>query len=68
MTYFTVMLITALSGPLADADMRLVYFSQDKCLLALNSVSNTLGYDHKIECIVTQVASSSIRPRARPTQ
>lgn len=67
MTYWTVMLITALGGGYMDGgSMALAYRSLAECEAATAIVSGTLGYDHKVSCIESGVASSSIRPLRRP--
>lgn len=68
MTYWTVLLITVLSGPHDGTVTGLIYRSEAECIAAHQIVSATLGsaYDHKIECLPSDMPSSSIRPKARP--
>ena len=66
MTYWTLMMITILSGPLEGSQQYLVYQTMDSCLAAVNSVTDTLEYDYKVECQDSDTASGSIRPKARP--
>jgi hypothetical protein len=66
MEYWTVMWITVLSGYLEGATLALPYETEAQCLAALNAVSDTLPYDHNLECRVGDVPSSSIRPKRNP--
>ncbi|CAB4138354.1 hypothetical protein UFOVP330_11 [uncultured Caudovirales phage] len=66
MEYWTVMWITVLSGYLEGATLAIPYETEAQCLEALNAVSDTLPYDHKLDCRVGDVPSSSIRPQPRP--
>ncbi len=66
MTYWTIMMITILSGPLEETQMGLIYPSEQACLEAVNQVTDTLPYDYKVKCEVTDSVSSTIRPKARP--
>ena len=68
MEYWTMMLITILSGPMEGSQMALLYKSESSCIAALNAVSDTLAdqYDHKLDCEVSTTLSASIRPRSRP--
>ena len=66
MTYWTVMMITILSGDMVDVQSGIMYSSQAQCEAATSAVSATLDYDHNIECIVSTMASGSIRPMPRP--
>jgi len=66
MDFWTIMLITILSGPLEDTQMGLVYPSEQACYEAVNQVTDTLPYDYKVECEVSVSVSSTIRPRPRP--
>lgn len=63
MTFWTVLVITMLNG---DYMSYVVYPSEEACNAARNIVSDTLHYDHKITCIVSEIASGSVRPRPRP--
>ena len=68
MTYWAIMLITILSGPMEGSQSTILYFSEDDCWNATSAVSDTIGsaYDHKLECLGTDTPSGSIRPKARP--
>lgn len=68
MTYWTILVITVLSGPHDGTVTWLLYRSEAECFAAHQTVSATLGsaYDHKVECIPSDTLSSSIRPKQRP--
>ena len=68
MTYWTILLITILSGPMEGSQSTILYFSEDDCLNATRAVSDTIGtaYDHKLECMESDTPSGSIRPEPRP--
>ena len=66
MEFWTIMMITILSGPLEDTQMGLIYPSEQACYEAVNQVTNTLAYDYKVECEVSDTLSNTIRPKARP--
>lgn len=66
MEYWTILWITILGGPLDGEAGYMVYASYDECFAAHKIVSDTFSYDHQIECEVTDVPSSSIRPMPRP--
>ena len=67
MTYWTVLLITLYGGHFHGESTYLVYPSWEACFAAHQTVSDTLGYDHQIECIETDVPSGvTVRPQARP--
>ena len=66
MEYWTVMLITILSGPMEDVQMGLVYPSEVSCREAVNQVTDTLSYDYRVDCVVSDTLSASTRPRPRP--
>lgn len=69
MTYWTVLLVTLVGGPIHGQHAYLVYPSLDACLEADTVVSATLGYDHTIECVETDIISAvTVRPQARPWQ
>jgi hypothetical protein len=65
MTYWTVLIITVLSGPMSGAKVTIPYPSAEACRLALPFVSATLSYDHNMECVESTTASKSIRPKNR---
>lgn len=66
MTYYTIMLITALSGPMAGSQSYALYSSLDACNAATRAVSDTLAYDHTITCEPGDMPSSSPRPKRNP--
>ena len=68
MTYWTILLITILSGPMEGSQSTLLYFSEDDCLNATRAVSDSINgaYDHNLECMVSDTLSDSIRPEPRP--
>ena len=67
MQTWTLLLITALGGPLdGERTGTVTYPSMGACLAAHQTVSDGLGYDHKIACQPTTTVSSSIRPKQRP--
>lgn len=66
MTYWTILWITALSGPLDGVPMGVFYPSIESCMTASTLLSDTLPYDHTIGCESTNVPSTSLRPRRRP--
>lgn len=66
MEYWTVMVITVLSGYMEETKLMIPYETEAQCVAALNPVSDTLPYDHKLECVVSDKPSASIRPMPRP--
>lgn len=66
MTYWTLMLITVLSGPFEDTKTGILYESKDECIKHINTVTGTLSYDYTIECVESEKLSGSIKPQPRP--
>lgn len=66
MTYWTVLWITIIGGPLDGSQSYLLYPSHDACFAAHQVVASTLTYDYKVRCEETDTASRSIKPKARP--
>ena len=68
MTYWTILLITILSGPMEGSQSTILYFSEEDCFNATRTVSDSINgaYDHKLECMVSDTFSGSIRPEPRP--
>lgn len=66
MTYWTVLWIAMLGGLYDGQASFVVYPSLETCEAAILDVSNTIPYDHQIECEETTTPSSSIRPMPRP--
>lgn len=67
MTYWTILLITFVGGPLDGVTSFLLYPSYEECFAAHQIVGDTLPYDHTLECEETSTPSASVlRPQARP--
>lgn len=66
MKFWTILYITIQSGQLDGSASFLVYPSLESCEAAARAVSATLPYDHSFECLGTDAASSSLRPKANP--
>ena len=68
MTYWTILLITILSGPMEGSQSTILYFNEEDCSNATKTVSDSINgaYDHKLECMVSDTPSGSIRPETRP--
>lgn len=66
MTYWTIMIITILSGSMEGAQFGIPYPSMDDCEKATTSISLTLSYDHNMICEDSGLPSGSIRPKVRP--
>lgn len=68
MTYWTVLWINILSGPLDGSNSGLIYPSLESCEAAINTVVSTFSgaYDYNVTCEETTQLSSSIRPKPRP--
>ena len=66
MTYWAIMLITVLSGPMEGSQSYVLYTTEDECINSINAVGDTLSYDYKIECQGSDLPSGAIRPKARP--
>jgi hypothetical protein len=66
MIYWTALVITILSGPLNGGKTALIYTSMAECRAAAPVVSNTLHYDHKLECVESTAPTSSPMSKARP--
>ena len=66
MTKWTVLLITAISGPAEGVQSRVLYPSLDACYTATRAVSDTLAYEHSLNCEESDIPSSSIRPKRNP--
>lgn len=67
MAYWTILFITILDPRLEGATMQIIYPSDVECNAARSIVSDTLPYDHSMDCIVSTVISKSVRPLRRPT-
>ena len=67
MTAF-VLWITVLSGPLDGVTYGIPYQTEGACRDATPQVSETLDYDHNLECEATTMPSASIRPKRRPEE
>ena len=66
MTFFTILFITTLSGPMDGAQSYVLYGSMDACQNATATVGATLGYDHGPECVESATAARSIKPKRNP--
>lgn len=66
MEYWTVLWIAIIGGPLDGHLSHIVYPTEQACDAARIEVGDTLGYDYKLTCAVSDTPSSSIRPRANP--
>jgi hypothetical protein len=66
MTYYTILFITALSGPLDGHVSDVLYPSMADCMASIVAVSDTLAYDHGLSCEATDTPSGSIRPKRNP--
>ena len=66
MEFWTILWITVLGGPLDGTITGLIYPDLASCEAALNPVSDTLPYDHKLLCEESTNVSSTVRPRQRP--
>lgn len=60
-----ILLITALAGPMEGSQSYVLYESLDACHSATSVVSDTLGYDHSLDCIAGGLVSSP-RPVRNP--
>lgn len=68
MTYWTVLWITVIGGPLDGSQTGIAYRNEAECQAARYIVSDTIGdaYDHTLECEASSVPSGSIHPKPRP--
>ena len=66
MDFWTILFVTALGGPFDGESSYMVYPSMETCEQATAVISQTLPYDHSIECEETTMQSSSIRPKRNP--
>ena len=66
MTYWTAMWITMWATGFEGQQAMLPYVSLDACRGALGAVSDSIGYDHTIQCVESIAPSGSIRPMPRP--
>lgn len=67
MTYFTVLWVTILSGPLEGSTSGVIYPTLEACEASMQPVTAQMTYDYNVNCDETTLPSSSIRPRPRPT-
>lgn len=68
MTYWTILWITIISGPLDGTTTGLIYPSETACQTAHKIVADTFdgAYDYTIECRQGDLPSGSVRPEPRP--
>ena len=59
MTYMTILWITMLGGPLDGASYGIPYITEEACKQAMVHVSDTLDYDHNMECSPLPVEQES---------
>jgi len=55
MTYWTVLLINILTGPLEGDQYIIPYSTAAACESAMNTVGTTLDYDYTMTCVVTEL-------------
>lgn len=66
MTYWTILWVTILAGPLDGTVYGIPYQSQQACAEATRTVSATLDYDHNMVCETMDKASVSLMPKRNP--
>ena len=66
MTYWTLLWITMVGGQFNGETTFIAYPSMQACEAATSAVGSALPYDYNLRCAETGVASSSMRPKARP--
>lgn len=66
MTFWTVLWIGFIGGPMDGQHAFVVYPDLAACEAATAQISATLDYDHSLECQETPAARTSIRPQRRP--
>ena len=66
MEYYTLLVITILSGPFEGSQSYLLYESYDQCFEHHQTVAFTLPYDYRVTCEVTDVPSASVKPKRNP--
>ncbi len=68
MTYWTIMIVTILSGPMDGTPTNLLFKTPESCEAARAVVFDTLSddYDLNVECFISDTPSGSIRPKVRP--
>jgi hypothetical protein len=66
MTFWTVLWISFLGGPMDGKSSFVVYPDRAACEAGARQISQTLDYDHALECEESTTASRSIRPNRRP--
>jgi hypothetical protein len=69
MTYWTIMMITVLSGPLEGQVSTIAFKNESLCYEAAETMSASLkaSYDYKMQCMVSSTPSNSIRPKRNPS-
>lgn len=50
MTNIFVLWVTILSGPMDGASYGIIHYTEASCLNAKTAISDTLDYDHNLEC------------------
>lgn len=67
MTYFTVLWVTILSGPLEGSTSGVIYPSLEACEASIQPVTERMTYDFNVICEETTFPSSSpMRPKRNP--
>ena len=67
MTYFTVLWVTILSGPLEGSTSGVIYPSLEACEASIRPVTERMTYDFNVICEETTFPSSSpMRPKRNP--
>jgi len=68
MTYFTILWIAIIGGPLQGYETSVIFTSAEACEAQRPVIADVLmsEYDFLLACEETEVASGSIRPKRRP--
>lgn len=66
MGFWALMTITILSGDLDGVMFQIPYQTKEQCEAAKAAVSDTLIYDHSIDCVPTSRPSGTVRPKRNP--
>ncbi len=65
MDYWTLMVITILSGDLDGSQTSIPFPSMEACNEATQEIGAVLPYDFSMACLETQTASGSVKPVGR---
>ena len=66
MTFWTLMFITVIGGEMDGSQSYVLHRSMADCNAAISATSDTITYDHAMECVASDTPSGSIRPRQKP--